>query len=347
MAETMYPVGYGRDKVTMAVLEARYGPNASIPAHPEYWQRIKAWLISRGGAMGIGGAYRYSQPSGPTFAPAGKSFHEKQTFASGFAGYSAIDLVHVNGSNVHRAPYWSEVPKQGSGHPDIKDYGLHCNVSDEPWHIQAIEQDGYQSWVNNGRPDPRADYPIKGGSGGGGTGGGGGGGGGSSTGNDTQAGPRTAVPTIVEGDWGAGVKQIQDTCNFWGWGNVGNADGKFGPRTTDGVKAMQRAIKVTADGDYGPATRKALEAFLDAMDALAGGDHAPGSRTLVKQSPQMSGDDVRYFQTTAKAQGLSITVDGNYGSESERACKSIQGWNGLTKDGRCGPDTWKAVKAYN
>lgn len=343
MSETLYPVGYGTEKVTMAHLEHMFGPAAPIPAHPAYWRRVKAWIASKNGAIGIGGAYRWTQPVKPGFAPPGKSFHEKQTYASGFRGYAAIDLVHVNGNGKHRAPTWAEVPKQGSGHPDIQKFGVHCNVSGEPWHIQCIEMDGYNSWVNRGRPDPSGNFALP--ETGGGT---------PTTpppsGGGSTAGARTPNPTLKEGDRGAGVKQLQNLCNFWGWGDVGNADGQFGPRTTAGVKEMQGAIGVTADGVYGPKTQVALESFLDAMANLSGGgsdSHAPGSRTLKKTSPQMNGGDVTYLQTTLKAQGLTISIDGYYGNECESRVKTMQGWNGLTKDGVCGPETWKIVFAYN
>lgn len=161
--QTLYPRGYGRSFSTMDDLERRYGPDAPIPAHPEFWRRMKAWLISRGGEIGIGGAYRFTQPRKPGFAPPGMSFHEKQRFASGFEGYSAIDFVVRNGTGSHRSPRWSEVPRQGSGHSDIKNYGIHFNINSEPWHGQCYEIDGYTSWRNRGRPDPQSNYPILGG----------------------------------------------------------------------------------------------------------------------------------------------------------------------------------------
>lgn len=254
MAEVTYPIGYGKQTVTMAELERRYGPNAPIPAHPEYWKRIKAWLISRGGAIGIGGAYRFNQPSGSTFAPPGKSFHEKQRFASGIQAYSAIDLVVKNGSNVHRAPYWSEVPKQGSGHADIAKYGVHCNVGNEPWHIQCVEMDGWQSWVNAGRPDP-GNKNISGGG----------------TTPPATSYPTTPEQSLYKGNEGPRVVELQNILRFWGWGNPGNADGKFGPRTEDAVKEMQKFLKVGVDGRYGPVTRWYLQIFINEMYELANG----------------------------------------------------------------------------
>lgn len=265
MAETRYPVGYGRDMVTMAQLESRYGPNASIKAHPEYWRRIKAWLISKNGAMGIGGAYRYSQPVAPGFAPPGKSFHEKQTFASGFQGYSAIDLVHVNGSNVHRAPYWSEVPKQGSGHPDINTYGVHCNVSSEPWHIQCKEMDGYTSWVNAGRKDPQSNYPLPGGGGGSSGGGGDLGGAPDLKNGDYGLYPFSTVkPTIKKGSVdptnGEHVLYLQSVLKHECKVAI-DMDGRFGSDTEKRVKEMQGWNGLTKDGICGSKTWAAVDKY--------------------------------------------------------------------------------------
>ena len=159
---TLYPMGYGRDMVTMSQMRARHENHME----PEFARRLFNWIEAQGGAIGIGGGRRTVQPDKPGFAPAGKSFHQDQTFADGSVWYSAVDLVHVNPGTVHRSPTWAEVPKQGSS--AARAYGVHCNVDQgampEPWHMQAVPQDGYDSWVNLGRFRPTPNYPIPGGS---------------------------------------------------------------------------------------------------------------------------------------------------------------------------------------
>lgn len=128
--------------------------------HPEYVRRICEWLSSKNGKIGVGGGWRAdgTQPSKPGFAPEGKSFHQNQQYNDGFIGACAVDLVAVNGTDVHRAPLWSEVLRQGSA--ASRSWGLHCNIDSEPWHMQPIEIDGWQSWKNYGSLAPRLNYPL-------------------------------------------------------------------------------------------------------------------------------------------------------------------------------------------
>jgi len=138
--------------VTLNTLRTVHEPKM----HPEYARRLFPYLEHRGGLLGIGGGWRSTQPTKPGFAPDGKSFHQSQTFASGFVGYCAVDLVAVNLPGVHRAPTWDE----NAGAPE---WGLHTFIRSplpEPWHMQPIEMRGWQTWVNNGRQDPIAGFPL-------------------------------------------------------------------------------------------------------------------------------------------------------------------------------------------
>lgn len=157
MAEVLYPIGYGTRMGTIDEVMAYMRPG---DIEPEYGERIKLWFISRGGVIGPGGAMRFVQPIRPGFADPGKSFHERQTFNDGAFKYMACDLVHVNPGAKHRAPTWAEVPRQGSGHPDISKYGVHCNVDGEPWHMQCVEVDGWATWVKQLRQHPNPNFIL-------------------------------------------------------------------------------------------------------------------------------------------------------------------------------------------
>jgi hypothetical protein len=156
----LYPKGYGTTLVTLDELRAWDHDKH----HPEFERRLFAWLESRGGMFGIGDGWRLTQPDKPGVAPDGQSFHQFQTFASGLVRCCAVDLVVRNPGKVHRAPLWVEVPAQGS--PEAAMWGVHCNVGipgvlgSEPWHMQPIEIDGWNTWVLTGRPDPTAGYPL-------------------------------------------------------------------------------------------------------------------------------------------------------------------------------------------
>jgi GH25 family lysozyme M1 (1,4-beta-N-acetylmuramidase) len=152
--ETMYPIGYGVELVTEAEMRRRHEPHME----PEYARRLFDWLRSKGGHIGCGSGRRLTQPTKPGFAPPGKSFHQDQRYADGTHWYTAVDLVARNPGGLHRAPAWPEVPRQGGA--EAKRWGVHCNVNGEPWHIQPIEIDGYDSWVIAGRKRPVPGYPA-------------------------------------------------------------------------------------------------------------------------------------------------------------------------------------------
>lgn len=163
-ADLHVPFGYGRQLVTLGWLRTWLLEHH----HPEFVDRLVAWLDSQDGRVGVGGGWRAggAQPNKPGFAPEGKSFHQDQNFDDGFCGAAAVDLVVRNGDNVHRAPTWGEVLAQGT--VEAARWGVHCNVGvpgqvgSEPWHMQPVELDGWQTWWNQGRPSPVPGYPFPG-----------------------------------------------------------------------------------------------------------------------------------------------------------------------------------------
>ena len=251
MPETLYPIGYGTEMVTLAEMQRRHSPHM----HPEYARRLWPWLESCGGLIGIGGGYRPlgTQPNKPGFAPEGKSFHQPQPYRNYPSTYAAVDLVVVNPGSRHRAPRWSEVPAKGSAEAQRR--GLHVPFSTESWHMQAVEMLGYGSWIFGGRKDPVAGYPIPGAT--------------------KLLAPKPSQKQRLIGQVGnvkSEVVALQNACNFWGWtdaaGRPLTADGQFGAFTKQAVIHMQRVLKVYADGEYGPRTAAAFQRFLDAMTSL-------------------------------------------------------------------------------
>lgn len=254
--ETLYPIFYGTRLVTFDVIEATFKPRM----HPEAWRRFANFFLHQGGKFGPGGGYRATQPVKPGFAEPGKSFHQLQHFPSGDF-YSALDVVVVNPGYVHRAPRWEEVPKQGTYLAE--QYGLHANVDPppEPWHMQGIEVDGWQRWVNMGRPDLVYNRPIL------------------ITAPRPQP-PQPPVPSnpvqtkeitvqvqsrnLVEGCVGPDVKFFQRQMNdLAGQGLL--LDGHYGPRTTEAVTNWQKFFKktsdgrpLTVDGKLGPHTQQSI-----------------------------------------------------------------------------------------
>jgi hypothetical protein len=53
--------------------------------------------------------------------------------------------------------------------------------------------------------------------------------------------------------------------------------------------------------------------------------------------------DVQVWQDKMSSRGWSLSVDGEYGPESEGQCRQFQAEKGLVSDGLVGPDTWNAT----
>jgi peptidoglycan hydrolase-like protein with peptidoglycan-binding domain len=106
------------------------------------------------------------------------------------------------------------------------------------------------------------------------------------------------------------------------------ADGVFGPRTEEIVKAFQDFTGVPVDGVVGPATWGKL------TDGTIG--------TIVRKGS--TGDYVRAAQTElVKQHELSgpAEVDGIFGAGTDAALRHFQARTGLDADGVVGPFTWR------
>lgn len=256
MTDVLYPMFYGTRLVTFDVLRNTFEPRM----HPEAARRGFNFILHHGGKFGIGGGYRPpgTQPNATGFAPPGSSFHEGQPFPPGLL-YVAWDMVVVNPGYVHRSPRWSEVPVQGT--QLALDYGVHMNVGtpgtagSEAWHMQPVPLDGHGTWVNQGRPDIKKDYPIV-------------------INAPRPQPPQPPVPptspvtqefivnfnsrNLVEGSVGPDVKFFQRQLNeIAGQGLI--LDGHYGAKTTQAVKNWQNFFKVSPiDGNLGAVTQASI-----------------------------------------------------------------------------------------
>lgn len=238
---TTYPYGYGSQRVTEAQLKQK---TTFSRLHPEMQRRFIALMRhmkKKGVDLGVGTGWRVQPTNKPGFAAPGNSWHEGVPVSSK-ANALAIDTVPASSWNAMEV--------------ELSKFGLRSfrHVNNEPWHIQLYEIPASRRWATT-LPTIR-NFPLPG------------------VGpgvEPTPVQPTTPEQSLYEGDSGQRVVHLQNIMNFWGWGNVGNADGQFGPRTKAAVVEMQKVLKVEADGQYGPTTRWWLQIFLNNMAKLAAG----------------------------------------------------------------------------
>ena len=141
---------------------------------------------------------------------------------------------------------------------------------------------------------------------------------------------------LKEGSRGDEVKELQQQLNALGY-SCGSADGIFGSKTEQAVKAFQKDHGLVADGMVGDKTKAAL--------SQPTGDWTV-SRLLKKTNPLMSGTDVKNVQKALIAKGYSCGssgTDGKYGDDTVAAVKKFQKAKGLSVDGQAGKNTVTAL----
>jgi hypothetical protein len=96
-----------------------------------------------------------------------------------------------------------------------------------------------------------------------------------------------------------------------------------------------RGATITADSDFGAATEAAVRAFQS--EVRASSDGIAGSQTWNQLAQQLargaSGEAVKAVQNQLVAQGITVAVDGVFGSGTEAGVKTFQQRAGLTADG--------------
>jgi peptidoglycan hydrolase-like protein with peptidoglycan-binding domain len=140
--------------------------------------------------------------------------------------------------------------------------------------------------------------------------------------------------TLSVGEEGRQVELLQKAL-----GNV-SVDGVFGSETQAAVEKFQASNGLAVDGIVGPATSAALRGGTGTAFAASFSTTIPGSSGEASSSGSASGGEGGVKQLQA---ALHLSVDGNFGPETEAAVRRLQARHGLTVDGIVGPGTWSVI----
>jgi peptidoglycan DL-endopeptidase CwlO len=118
--------------------------------------------------------------------------------------------------------------------------------------------------------------------------------------------------------------------------------------STAGVRALQRALGITADGVLGPQTRKAVKRFQRAHGLTADGIAGPLTRAALNAgattaSTAATRSTLPAATTRAVQAKLGLAADGVFGPQTRKAVKRFQRAHGLAVDGVVGPATLSAL----
>lgn len=169
-------------------------------------------------------------------------------------------------------------------------------------------------------------------------------------GSDPTPGAPVSDPTIdgwpnllKYGSIGTAVKQLQQLLTFYGHPLV--ADGIFGPKTQNAVKAFQGGNGLVPDGIVGPLTRAALK---NGSTSSVPVSSTPVCNATIENWPTLrygsAGTAVRQLQQLLTYYGYPLVDDGIFGPKTLAAVKAFQSKHGLVADGIVGPLTKGKLK---
>ena len=157
-------------------------------------------------------------------------------------------------------------------------------------------------------------------------------------------------PTLRKNDSGDNVAQLQEALIELGY-LTGKADGNYGEKTVEAVRAFQKANGLTVDGTAGEATQKALYGGKAKQAAKATATPKPTAATTAAPSDNgvlkvgSKGTEVKELQTKLIELGyLSGKADGIYGQKTKAAVQAYQKAVKLTVDGVAGAKTLNSLK---
>jgi len=121
--------------------------------------------------------------------------------------------------------------------------------------------------------------------------------------------------------------------------------------TTDGVRAVQTALGLSADGVLGPQTKKAIKRFQRAHGLVADGIVGPltraalagGTASTATASTASVKSTLPATTTRAVQAKLGLAADGVFGPQTRKAVRAFQRAHGLQVDGVVGPATLAAL----
>ncbi|MGG6432665.1 peptidoglycan-binding domain-containing protein [Anoxybacillus sp. D401a] len=150
--------------------------------------------------------------------------------------------------------------------------------------------------------------------------------------------------TLKRGDRNDYVKTLQSWLYRAGF-NPGGIDGVYGANTEKAVKEFQKKVGITADGIAGKQTYQALQKYVRTETTTSQSNSSNTNDQWTGQTLREGnrGQAVKDLQLMLKYVGYSVSVDGVYGSETEKYVKDFQKSVGLQADGIAGKNTYNAL----